>query len=670
MRVSCSLKQQEKAGSKEALGEPLQVPPSLLRPRTGQTKRSEVAGVPGAFVVDGLLSEEECASLVAQTEQRGFRPLDKEFLAHERNNERVMVLDSELGHWLYERLQPCLTDDDVLFIQPTGFGNQGVWRPSGLNACLKFGKYVEGQLFAPHYDGPWVPRDDESSIYTLMVYLSTLPEGCGGETRFFSDANEPIASVAPVAGRAVVFFHDTMHSGAPITMAGVAKYVLRTEVMFLRINTSEIANPRAYETLPEYKRLVSVYTTSQEAFAKGDVVGFTAGYQEAIALQRGQARPAQAQRFGRGQLPFPTDVCIMILQKLDLLDVMACSSVSRTFRELSQDNRIWRGLFRAYFTAFPLPDSAPPFFQRHLKLQGSDTLKRASQMRAELEAGDEERDFGEQEDEGNMLLQAMRAKRVGLRRDASIKSFYLKFRRETNILRHNCPVLVVDCLGGRIIVGIQGGADNQGHWRESCDSIAATCCKISSGESHYRSVHFYYGEDCAGLLANRNAELVKICDDAGNLVDSYAISEYLWKKSSRTDFMVFIKPLDAQTNEPGHKLLRATAAVPVSSARSKLLLRHYGANEKTTLIVERHKQVTRLWKNGKFATVTAKETMGELKKFEPYDSIIFSGMQTFGEFEKSFPSKKKVLNCEATAEAREMVAVKACMAVMRNICTL
>ncbi len=657
MRLSCSLKQQEKAGSKEALGEPLQVPPSLLRPRTGQTKRSEVAGVPGAFVVDGLLSEEECASLVAQTEQRGFRPLDKEFLAHERNNERVMVLDSELGHWLYERLQPCLTDDDVLFIQPTGFGNQGVWRPSGLNACLKFGKYVEGQLFAPHYDGPWVPRDDESSIYTLMVYLSTLPEGCGGETRFFSDANEPIASVAPVAGRAVVFFHDTMHSGAPITMAGVAKYVLRTEVMFLRINTSEIANPRAYETLPEYKRLVSVYTTSQEAFAKGDVVGFTAGYQEAIALQRGQARPAQAQRFGRGQLPFPTDVCIMILQKLGLREVVTCSSVSKVFRELSQSNRIWSRLFYAYFLAQSVPDSAPRFF-RFLKGTDDSVYERV-RWRLLIELGAEK--------DGRGIKCIPEEEFVARNSVSNADSMFLWFRLETNVLRIKCPVTVVDALCGQLLIGIHRGQSDDNSWNETCESVTAECVRTERDDYHYRRVHFYFGKDCKKAKKQERAESISFCDDRGNLKASYALSEFLAQTCQNFCFWVFMSPLQPVAVKVQDELMRSLLGRPVVLARSKVLLKHYKADAASTIIVEEHLKYANIWKDGNYARVCGDAVKEALISFEPFESIIFSGSSTFGRFEKRFPSKKKVLNCEATAEEREIVAVKAAMVMMRNV---
>ena len=29
-----------------------------------------------------------------------------------------------------------------------------------------------GGFFSPHRDGPWVPRDDEASVFTVLVYLA------------------------------------------------------------------------------------------------------------------------------------------------------------------------------------------------------------------------------------------------------------------------------------------------------------------------------------------------------------------------------------------------------------------------------------------------------------------------------------------------------------------
>ena len=72
--------------------------------------------------------------------------------------------------------------------------------------------FLKGCKFTAHYDGPWVPRENESSVYTVLIYLSDEYEG--GRTRFLgSDGQEVLAEVEPKTGRAVVFNHDTLHDG-------------------------------------------------------------------------------------------------------------------------------------------------------------------------------------------------------------------------------------------------------------------------------------------------------------------------------------------------------------------------------------------------------------------------------------------------------------------------
>ncbi len=63
-----------------------------------------MAGVDGAFLVQGLLSAEEAAALVEVAEGVGFTGLEGEFEPKERNNTRVMTLDEQLAGLLYDRL--------------------------------------------------------------------------------------------------------------------------------------------------------------------------------------------------------------------------------------------------------------------------------------------------------------------------------------------------------------------------------------------------------------------------------------------------------------------------------------------------------------------------------------------------------------------------------------
>lgn len=212
----------------------------------------------------------------------------------------------------------------------------------------------------------------------------------GGETLFFDspDTDTPLVSVRPEQGNAVVFFHDTYHSSAAMRDGAPPKYVLRTEVMYTRINPDEYPRDKSFDTLPEYHRMASLcrafafaceqtdarasqvrmYAGSMAAFHAGDIVGFTSGYKEvnafqsvnrysrsqtlrqALAIQRdASVRPRDAQRFGAQRLPLPADVMVYILRRVDLATLMSFSRASKAFREIAFDGRVWRDLLRDVF---------------------------------------------------------------------------------------------------------------------------------------------------------------------------------------------------------------------------------------------------------------------------------------------------------------------------------
>jgi hypothetical protein len=115
-----------------------------------------------------------------------------------------------------------------------------------------------GCVIRGHIDGPWVPRLDESSIYTVVIYLND--DYTGGCTNFRSQGTtspslffplwlasrhpldnmallysnavagsmELLWKVTPRAGQALIFNHDTFHEGEAVLEG--TKYILRTEV--------------------------------------------------------------------------------------------------------------------------------------------------------------------------------------------------------------------------------------------------------------------------------------------------------------------------------------------------------------------------------------------------------------------------------------------------------
>ena len=71
-----------------------------------------------------------------------------------------------------------------------------------------------------------------------------------------------ICSVSPKAGTAVIFNHDTLHEGQPVTQG--TKYIIRTEIMFRRVDTEMLPNPTSYQENENYLKTVALYTKSWE----------------------------------------------------------------------------------------------------------------------------------------------------------------------------------------------------------------------------------------------------------------------------------------------------------------------------------------------------------------------------------------------------------------------
>uniref|UniRef100_UPI000D4E0E1C prolyl hydroxylase family protein n=1 Tax=unclassified Variovorax TaxID=663243 RepID=UPI000D4E0E1C len=174
-----------------------------------------LAHSPRAFSVEGFLEPGECAQLIALAEREGFasagvRTADgPKAMPAIRNNERAMLPSPFWVGLLWQRLQAvALPELDGQTAQ-------------GLPGDLRFYKYMPGQRFKMHKDGPW-HEDGRTSRLTLLVYLN---DGfTGGDTDFRE------FRVKPQAGAALLFVHDTWHEGAAV--ASGVKYVLRSDVMY------------------------------------------------------------------------------------------------------------------------------------------------------------------------------------------------------------------------------------------------------------------------------------------------------------------------------------------------------------------------------------------------------------------------------------------------------
>eukprot|EP00756_Hemistasia_phaeocysticola_P055411 Hpha_TRINITY_DN31348_c0_g1::TRINITY_DN31348_c0_g1_i1::g.194559::m.194559 len=205
-----------------------------------------------AFMVDGLLTPDECDALMRSTEE-GLEDL---LLCDGKNRRcrRLAFRCPELDQRIWERVRPMLGDEVCHEGNRHRFltrGMEGRWEPSGLSGVLRVVKYLPGGHIAPHYDGEWVTSEDERSLKTILLYLN---EGyAGGETRLLDHrdeevctryytteggalraAEEDVMGVVPLmTGGAIVFDAKMLHEGCELRSG--EKWLLRADVVYKRV---------------------------------------------------------------------------------------------------------------------------------------------------------------------------------------------------------------------------------------------------------------------------------------------------------------------------------------------------------------------------------------------------------------------------------------------------
>lgn len=186
---------------------------------------------PLAFVIENILTPEECQQWIDHTEKVGYEMalvnigggLQKKALDI-RSSSRCIVDDADRAQELFERikhfLDPSLTIENKV--------------PYELNERLRFLRYDPGEYFRPHLDGKYDrpndhPRVGDYSIITFQLYLNEGFEG--GTTRFFhATQDREHYDVIPKPGSVLLFEHRMEHSGE-LVVSG-RKYAIRSDIMF------------------------------------------------------------------------------------------------------------------------------------------------------------------------------------------------------------------------------------------------------------------------------------------------------------------------------------------------------------------------------------------------------------------------------------------------------
>ena len=186
-----------------------------------------------AFVVENLLTPDECTRLLALTHQRGYeRALvniggGRQAQIDDVRKSGRCILDSPgFAKVLWQRIGHMMPH----------MGRGKGW-PIELNERFRFLRYVPGDYFRPHRDGSYPrpgnhPNYGDKSCLTVMIYLDEPTKG--GQTNFINEHKlstdeSRVTSVVPRVGMGLVFEHQLYHEGAELLEG--TKHAIRTDVM-------------------------------------------------------------------------------------------------------------------------------------------------------------------------------------------------------------------------------------------------------------------------------------------------------------------------------------------------------------------------------------------------------------------------------------------------------
>ena len=216
------------------------------------------------FLLENVLSQQECQQLMGAATTLGYRP------DHPTNLNKPTGIDS--CEWLMDEttldiiLQRC--KDHLPDVINTNQNNNSSFHLYSINPRWRFFRYAQNCVYRPHIDGSWptswVSKDESSGEYvystgekptssdsndddqqqdsstttrsylTFLIYLND--NFTGGQTRFyFADNNKMMAKgITPLQGSVLVFPQGNtaslIHEGSAVTKG--TKYVVRSDVIY------------------------------------------------------------------------------------------------------------------------------------------------------------------------------------------------------------------------------------------------------------------------------------------------------------------------------------------------------------------------------------------------------------------------------------------------------
>ncbi|ORY57803.1 uncharacterized protein BCR38DRAFT_413713 [Pseudomassariella vexata] len=201
--------------------------------------------VPDLSIMKGVLTPEECKSIIASTETVGYLPDSP--LRDDGSESSILAHNV---YWVVDEAFHDVLWDRVRHFIPSHLEGR---KARSINRRFRVYRYIPGAEYRVHFDGAWPPSGihptmgkylydaspadaKQSSLLTFLVYLNDDFEG--GETTFFTPSvREGVMNahpVKPVMGSIALFSHGEtkalLHEGTGVRKG--AKYIIRTDVEY------------------------------------------------------------------------------------------------------------------------------------------------------------------------------------------------------------------------------------------------------------------------------------------------------------------------------------------------------------------------------------------------------------------------------------------------------
>ena len=228
--------------------------------------------VPGAFLLENVLSTEECNSIIDTCEEINF----ENFQSGKNQHGAIQILVTfDAAEKIALAIAPFIDMQSVNSIAASmpGSNPDVEYNICGLNRRWRIYRYSADnqETFAPHIDAGFKPStlskdgttllwdsttehhendeypDDTVSRLTVLMYIND--DFVGGHTKFYSPVSdgtesEVIAAVKPKTGSVLLFpqavgeaaveyarLHWPLHEGSPVSKGNRPKYVIRSDIL-------------------------------------------------------------------------------------------------------------------------------------------------------------------------------------------------------------------------------------------------------------------------------------------------------------------------------------------------------------------------------------------------------------------------------------------------------